>query len=101
MLTTILVVDKSCVSVKLIRDQINIKKEICYKKHNTYGEENFDDKLQFDDIEAGMTIMVSFFYKNKIHIILRAGQKLRQRNLIELKLCLRIEYLSIMRLKYA
>ena len=47
------VVDKNCVSVKLVRDQQNVKKELYYKKFNFNNEEDFDDKLDFDDIEAG------------------------------------------------
>ena len=47
------VVDKNCVSVKLVRDQQNVKKEPYYKKFNFNNEEDFDDKLDFDDIEAG------------------------------------------------
>ena len=42
--------------MKLVRDQQNVKKELYYKKFNLYNEENFDDKLDFDEIEAGKVI---------------------------------------------
>ena len=40
------------------KDVIKIfQDEVCYKRFNRYDEEKFDQKLDYDDIEAGMEIM--------------------------------------------
>merc|ERR1711935_174729 len=57
------VVDKNCVAVKLVEGQVNVKKELYYKKHNIYDEANFDSKIDFDDIEPGMTIQAWWPYQ--------------------------------------
>ena len=49
-------VDKNCVAVKLVNGQMNVKKEIYYRKRNMYNVDNFDATLDYDAIEPGMTI---------------------------------------------
>lgn len=80
------IVDSSCVMKKILRDERNIKDQVCYKRFNKYEEEKFDEKLEYDDIEAGMEIMLWWPYKEndkqpdegrfrKVHVIETQAQR--------------------------
>jgi len=46
------IIDETCVLSKIVRDSIVHK----YRKINKYNQENFDSKIEYDDIEPGMDI---------------------------------------------
>lgn len=80
------IVDETCVMKKILRDERNHKDEVCYRRFNRYEEENFDHKLDYDDIEAGMEIMFWWPYQEtaaqpesgrfrKVHVIETEVQK--------------------------
>jgi len=80
------IVDQTCVMKKILRDERNHKDEVCYKRFNRYDEESFDQKLDYDDIEAGMEIMLWWPYQEaptqpeggrfrKVHVIETEVQK--------------------------
>jgi len=80
------IVDQTCVMKKILRDERNLKDEVCYKRFNRFEEENFDQKLDYDDIEAGMEIMLWWPYQEapsqpeggrfrKVHVIETEVQK--------------------------
>merc|ERR1712142_454380 len=80
------IVDQTCVMKKILRDERNHKDEVCYKRFNRYEEEKFDPKLDYDDIEAGMEIMLWWPYQEtpaqpeggrfrKVHVIETEVQK--------------------------
>merc|ERR1712227_507082 len=49
-------VNDKCVLKKLKKDERNEKGEFVYRKQNIFNQENFDNTLDYDDIEAGMEI---------------------------------------------
>ena len=51
-------VNDKCVLKKLKKDERNEKGEFVYRKQNIFKQENFDNTLDYDDIEAGMEIEV-------------------------------------------
>lgn len=53
-------VNDKCVLKKLKKDERNEKGEFVYRKQNIFKQENFDNTLDYDDIEAGMEIEVIF-----------------------------------------
>ena len=63
----------------MVRDQQNVKKELYYKKFNLYNEENFDDKLDFDEIEAGKVIFStkSCLYQTSENLQLLRDKKIK------------------------
>merc|ERR1712131_361816 len=80
------IVDQTCVMKKILRDERNHKDEVCYKRFNRYEEENFDQKLDYDDIEVGMELMLWWPYQEaptqpeggrfrKVHVIETEVQK--------------------------
>lgn len=80
------IVDSTCVMKKILRDERNHKDEVCYRRFNRYEEETFDHKLDYDDIEAGMEIMLWWSYQEapsqpeggrfrKVHVIETEVQK--------------------------
>jgi hypothetical protein len=52
-------VNSTCVMRRIERDERNYRGEFCYKRSNKFNEVNFDEVLDYDDIEIGMEIMVS------------------------------------------
>ena len=54
-------VNDTCVMRRIRRDARNKDGLFEYRRKNVFEEENFDSVMEFEDLEAGMTIDVRFF----------------------------------------